>query len=762
MLLVGCVFIGSYHTSLAETVNLLRSPEATSATTSDQNAKNYQENQTDNRILTELQQLPAPASNNNLLASANSLSTENNLVQNNMAAPGDIIPAPREGEPLSNNVPIVNDPIPLPGQRLWNLQDADIRAVISEVSRETGKNFIVDPRVQGKVSIISSTPIDKEGVYQLFLLAIQVLGFDAVESGNTVKIVPTLESKSGNIPIMTKNLGPEASETIVARVIPIKFVSAEQLVPVLRPLLPQWGEINAYRPANALVIVARAGTVAHLYDIIQQIDTRSSNGTTVITLRNAFAEEMVQTLKALQNNSGGAMSELNPGLAADNQSNSIIITGNGATRLRMKVLIAQLDSRSQMGGMQGTTQIIPLKYLRAKDLVPILAGIAKSQFGGEVGIVIGSSTSQTPLHFGNGEPASQNVDASVNPNPMPVPSAGAPTLTLGPTSSVTQTEAGSNKPRLEIIAEPNTNSIILNAPAGLMHTLKEVIMHLDVRPAQVAIQALVVEIDEDHISQLGIEWGSIGNSLNLLGLANGFTQGIGVITQNGIKAFQARIIALASDNRANILSTPSVVVLNNQQASIAVGTQLSAKESEYPNNGNGTTTASPFTTFSRLNVALHLYVTPQINHDNSIQLIIDHGNDTLQNPGDPTENPIVNTSSIKTSVLIDSGNILVLGGLIQNKLQDKISKVPILGDAPFVGPLFRAHSRTRNKNKLMVFIRPIILRDPLMGTQLTKQQYVNMRREELEWLQKQPYHPHNSQMVLPHWQQPPALPKPFH
>jgi general secretion pathway protein D len=638
--------------------------------------------------------------------------------------------------------------------RLWNLRNVDVRAVIAEVSRETGKNFIIDPRVQGKMTIVSSTPITADAVYPLFLSALQTLGYAAIPSGQQIKIVPNVDAKSLATRVVGQHSYAHGDESVV-RVVPVKYVSAEQLVPTLRPLLPQWGNISAYRPSNSLVIAGRAANVKRLTRIIKQVDTPSHNRISVVRLRNALADEVLKTLKSLVSKTTTDINQ--PVITADSRSNAIVIEGSRAQRLRMQVLIAQLDARNP-NGMGGNTRIIPLRYLSAKDLAPILAGIARARFGGTVGVVIGSRSTENQLQFTkNDNPTASDV---VNPrSPTPAPNI-QPSVGSAQANGAAQSTAGS-KPRVEIIAEPNSNSIILNAPPTLMRTLQQVVRRLDVRPQQVQVQAIIANVDEGDISRLGIQWGTVGLAQNEKGgLSPGFNQGLGVITEDGIRTFQARIHALASRDRANILSTPSVVVLNNHQAQISIGTQVSAKESEYPGNGSSAG-ANPFTTFTRLNANLHLYVKPQINGGRSIELSINHGDDELEDGTRNTENPIINTSSIKTTVLINSGDILVLGGLIQNKVQENRNKVPILGDIPVVGELFKERKRSGDRKKLMVFIRPIILHDPLAGTQITKPLYNQLREEQLHWMRKLPYSPTHQQAALPPFNRAARLPVPF-
>lgn len=647
--------------------------------------------------------------------------------------------------------------------RIWNLRNADIRSVIDEVSRITGKNFLIDPRVQGKITIVSSTALSPNAVYQVFLSALQISGFAAVPAGRIIKIVPSVTARTMSGPVVG-NVDWGQGDEMIVRVMQIKYVSAEQLVPVLRPLVSAWEGISAYPPANTLILSGRASNVERLAKIVKRVDTASSNGYDIVALNNASADSLVKTLQSLQATTNRDISQ-QVSIAADDRANNVIIGGNQAARLRIKVLVSQMDQPTPGGN--GNTQVIFLRYMQAKDMVPILAGVATASNSGPVGTVVTSTTQQTAPTADHGSAANGassaglSLSAGSNSANSAASSAAA--------SSTTSSDQASDKPKIEIIADPNTNSLIINAPPTLMRTLRSVIAQLDVRPSQVMVEAIVAEIDENDMNQLGISWGSIVNqsSTNSDGTtstaSSAFVPGIAIIDKDiNIKNFEARIHALANNNRLDILSTPTVVVLNNQQAKILVGKQVSIEDSTYPNNAGGTTTASPYTTFDRQNVALHLYVTPQINRGSAVKMIIDHGNDTLANPNDNSGRPIVNTSSIKTSVIVNSGNILVLGGLIQNQLNDEDQSIPILGKLPGLGQLlFHNRTRTRSKQALMVFLRPIILRNPTDGLHITDQHYNDLRNEQLAWLRQQPYSDNLKNLVLKPLGKQIHLPRPF-
>jgi len=655
---------------------------------------------------------------------------------------------------------VSDEAIPDASKKLWNLRNADIRAVIGEVSRVTGKNFIIDPRVQGKISIVSSTPLSGKELYQVFLSVLQVSGFAAVPSGAVVKIIPNIDAKTVTADMLGDMGSPPKGDEMLVEVIPVHYVPAEQLIPVLRPLMPQWSSVSAYAPSNMLILSGRASNIKTLADIIRQVDSSSASGIDIVPLKHALAMDVTATMKDLIKTQPGMSGHSQLMLAGDDRSNAILVSGSRTDRIRMRLLIEQLD-RQNSDGLNSNTQVVYLNYLRAQDLVPILAGIAQANFSGNVGTTIGTITRP--------ELDSTNPSSNLANNSSGIVSAGAasqastssptsnPAATQNTTGATTQNE-GSTKPTVQIIAEPNTNSIIINAPPSLIRTLRSVISQLDIKPAQLLIEAVVAEIDESDVNSLGIEWGSNQQT----GKPGSFRPGFAILNSaTNIKDFQAQIYALAKIKKANILSTPSVVVLDNRQAKILVGKQVSVASTTYPNNAGGTTAGSPYVTFDRVNVALHLYVRPQITRGRGIQLQIDQGNDTLEPITDlSTTNPTFKISSIVTSVHVESGDIIVLGGLAQDTVGQDDNRLPILGGIPGLGRLFQHNIRNREKRVLMVFIKPVILKSEKESYQVTTAKYNDTRQYQLDWLRTQDYHADNEVVVMPPLVSA-ELPKPF-
>lgn len=601
--------------------------------------------------------------------------------------------------------------------RLWNLQDADIHSIINEVSLETGKNFVVDPRVNGKISLISSKPIKPNEVYDLFLSVLEILGYSAIPSGNVVKIIPNMESAEMPSVVATRQF-PGKGDEVVVRIIPLENISASQLIPVVRPLLPQWSNVSAYTPGNVLIVLGRAANLKRIDKIIHDVDRASGNDIDIVHLHQTSATQLANVLTNLQNATRSTGDTPQVSIAPDERSNSILLSGNKAARLRTRVLIAELDVPS--AGISGNTQVVYLKYLQAKDFAPILGKIA------------------------------QNIQSKDASNMGPPPSM--------PGSTTTKPENTTS-----IQAEPNTNALIITAPPRLMTALTSIVTKLDIRPAQVLVESIIVEISQNDTKNLGIQWGSVGKSVaeNNITTQGFLPLGIGSVGIIPSTQITAVLGILQQTSGVNILSTPSVVVLDNQKAVLAVGTQVSDQSGSYATTGNAGT-MTPFNTFNRLNVELKLEVTPQINLGDAVRLKIILKNDSLQNPSNPGLNPIVNTSSINNSVLVNSDDILVLGGLISNNITSTQEKIPILGDIPLIGLLFQHDSRTLQKKNLMVFIKTSIIHNAEDADMLTISKYNASRKSQIDWPEdlaskgKQ-----KLENILPPWKNNVQLPKPF-
>jgi general secretion pathway protein D len=592
-----------------------------------------------------------------------------------------------------------------------NFKGADINAVIQSVADITGKNFIVDPRVKGKVTIISKRPMSQKEIYQVFLTVLEVHGYTAVPSGKVVKIIPDADAKHSGMPTATSE-HPGKGEESVTRVVQVNHVTAAQLVPILRPLVPPQGHLAAYPQSNVLIISDRARNIERLLNIIERIDQPSSGEIEIIQLQNASAADLVRVLTSLQQQSAkGQPQTERPILVADERTNSILIGGDRSERLQMRAIISHLDTPSEV---EGDTHVIYLRYANAKDLVPVLTGVAEEQ------------------------------------KKTTVKAAG------GAKGAAARTSAAGGQPMFNIQADESSNALVISAPPALFKSLESVIRKLDVRRAQVLVEAIIAEVSADKQAELGINWffdgrnsdnpvGAINFSgagraaaglassdsdvsdsalVNLIG--NGATIAFGRFTSDTFN-FASILNALEGDGNTNILSTPSVLTMDNEEAEIFVGEEVSIPSGSFTSTGTTAQPTNPFTTFDRVPVGINLKVKPQISEGDAIRLEIDQSVDAIKSGSAGSQDVVTSQRKINTSVMVDNGKILVLGGLVQDNLVENHQKVPFLGDIPILGLLFRSSSVKKIKTNLMVFLRPLIMRDADDGLTITNSKYNYIR-----------------------------------
>ncbi len=571
-----------------------------------------------------------------------------------------------------------------------NFVDADINALINAVSRITGVNFIVDPRVKGKVTIISNKGIPSADVYQVFLSVLKVHGFAAVVGPDVTKIVPEVNAKQDAIPFMSKRI-LNGGDEFVTRVIEVRYIDAAQLVPILRPLVPQRGHLAAYPASNVLVISDSAANIMRLEKIIRRIDQVTSDEVEVIPLEHATATEVVRIMQQLGNLNPKQKRNMN--VIADDRTNSILLGGSRSSRIRARALISHLDTPMDFSG---NTHVIYLRNAVAKDLVPVLTGISKSIASGGKGKSTSSASSG-----------------------------------------------------IIIKAHEGTNSLVITAPANVLRSLKRVIQRLDIRRAQVLVEAVIAEVSEESTRELGVQWAGGGkNSSRPVGLINfnngysavnllsstpppaiGLSLGLGDFI--GTSRIGALIRALSADVGTNILSTPSLVTIDNKEAEIVVGQNVPFITGSFSGTGSGgSNPTNPFTTIKRQDVGLTLKIKPQINEGNAIKLDVQQEVSSLS-PSTVGADLITNKRSIKTTVMVEDGGIVVLGGLIEEKLREDEQRVPILGEIPILGLLFRYNKTTKVKTNLMVFIHPQIMKDASMLRSLTNEKYNFIRAKQL-------------------------------
>jgi len=503
---------------------------------------------------------------------------------------------------------------------------------------------------------------------------------------------------------------PPGRDQAVTVVVPLENVNAAQLVPVLRPLVPPQGHLAAYAATNVLILSDRAANVERLQRIIERVDLVSTEELEVIRLQHASASEIVRVLGTLAPRGpgpeGGGTSPIR--VVADDRTNSIIMSGERGDRLRYRTIIAHLDTPLITGG---NTHVIYLRYAKAQDLVPILQGVSSSV-------------------------------------------AAAPGAEGAPPA---------HTPKVDIQADETTNSLIVTAPPDALLTLRQVIAQLDIRRAQVLVEAVIADITSERAAQLGISWVldasakspgaagviSLGDGLNtILGAISGGTDGATTIPSSapggltaavgdvdGSVRFAAIIRALASDGQSNLLSTPTLVTLDNEEAEIVVGDNVPFVTGQFTSTGAAEGAVNPFQTIQRQDVGLTLKVKPQINEGNSIRLEITQEVSSLRSAAasQSVGATDITTSKrlIKTAVLAEDGQIVVLGGLIDDTTRETLNKVPGLGDIPGLGKLFRFRDTSLAKRNLMVFIRPVILREPQYTDHLTNRKYLYMREQQL-------------------------------
>jgi len=586
-----------------------------------------------------------------------------------------------------------------------NLRDVDIRVLIDTVAEATGRNFLVDPRVKARVTLVSAKPMKKDELYDVFLSILELHGYSAVPAGKVIKIVPDANAKQEAVPTLTGRAA-EPGDQLVTQIIEVKYVSAAQLVPILRPLVPQQGHLAAYPGSNVLIISDRAANVRRITEIVHRIDRAETGEVEVIRLEHASATDLVRVLTTLMQQSHQAtQGAAGPVLTADERTNSILMTGDPTARLRLRTIIAHLDTPLESGG---NTQVIFLRYARAKDMAAIL-------------------------------------QATVSGRGLQKAGAAAPGKGAAATGAPS---------KVDIQPDEVNNALVITAPQDVLRDLLSVIRQLDIRRAQVLVEAIIAEITTDKNRELGVQhavdtrkgsqrgavsisnFGPAGTSLISLAqdptqLGNGLAIGIGDLTP-GVTNWGVLLHALASDTATNILSTPSILTLDNQEAEIVVGQNVPFITGQYSTVDNGTSVQNPFQTIQRQDVGLTLKVRPQVNEGSSIQLEIQQEVSSIAPSVVQTSDVVTNKRSIKTTVTVDDGQVVVLGGLIDDNFTDAVDKVPLLGDVPVLGRLFRYDTTEKKKQNLMVFIHPLIVRNGRTAAAYSNAKYGFLRSRQLE------------------------------
>ena len=617
-----------------------------------------------------------------------------------------------------------------------NFVNADIEAVVKAVAEMTGRNFVLDPKVKGVINIVSARPVPASLVYPTLLSALRLQGFTAIETDGVTKIVPEADAKQHATPVTVGGVSA-GGDRLVTEVYVLKSESAVQLVNVLRPLITPNNSIAAVPTGNALVITDYADNLKRIDRIIASLDVPPAGEPIVVPLRYASAIDLVQILSRLLADTGtapGAAPDLQQrvSLVADPRSNSVLVRADNPTRLaRVRTLIEQLDTPGRAGG---NIFIIYLKNAEAVRVAQTLRGLLTGA-GGE-----------TP----SGAPPTTPVSLTSSLSAIGGP-AGMPAPTITTTASAGGGTAAFSAAGVTIQADAANNALVVMAPEPLYNNIRAIVEKLDTRRAQVFVEALIVEISADRAAEFGIQWqylqpsssgtyvgggtnfgtrgsgnnivdtsvnfGSAGQGLNL-GLIRGTITipGLGTITNLALL-----VRALQGDNTANILSTPNLLMLDNEESKIVVGQNVPFITGQYAQTGS-TTTVTPFQTIERKDVGLTLRVRPQITEGGTVRMSVYEEVSRVSDTSNPA-GIITDKRSLESTVLVDDGQIIVLGGLIQDSQTDGTQKLPFLGDIPVAGALFRYDTRSRSKTNLMVFLRPTIVRNGAVGGALTADRY---------------------------------------
>ncbi len=593
-------------------------------------------------------------------------------------------------------------------QQTWmiNFKDSDIQELIKFVADATGRTVVIDPRVKGRVKVISSKPLNEPELLQLFRTVLEMHDFSMVDVEGVLRIIPLKDARSSPVPVVGGNT---MEKGYLTQVIQLQNIAAAKILPSIRPLVPQHSHLSAYDPSNAIIITDSAENIARIRDLIERLDKSATPVTEIIELKYANAADLVQVLQGLEkadpNNSNLPNNSLN--LTADKRNNAVLITGEDLQRQRMKSLINRLDKpRAQTGNVR----VVYLEYAEAKSvaetLTKVMANLAK---------------------LGPGGKQENNVAATVE-------------------------------------ADEDTNSLLITASGDDLESLLDVVARLDVRRAQVLVEAVIAEVGENAKKDLGVQWLFLDSSKGIMGsssrgksggmagigagalalegaedstaaigglakaLADTPGQLLGVVGQNNDNSFIALINALESDGKNNILSTPSLLTMDNHEASFVVGQNIPILTgSSAMSNG----LSSPFQTIQRQDVGIKLTVTPQINEGDTILLTVAQEVSSIDTSMPTEQGFTTKVRKIETKILASNGEVVVLGGLIEEQLDSSESRVPVLGRIPILGRLFRTDGRTKTRTNLMVFLKVTVIRDTESLAGVTAEKYQYLRDQQI-------------------------------
>lgn len=669
--------------------------------------------------------------------------------------------------------------------------NADIGAVIRAIGQFTGRTFIIDPRVKGTLTLVTEHPVTRKQAYDELLSALRMQGFTLVESpepGGVARVVLEADAKLQGSRVVTPAAVAPAGDQVVTQVFRLQYASASSLVPVLRPIIAPNNTITAYPEDNSLVITDYAANLRRLAQIIEAIDTPASAQITVLPLQHAIASDVAVLLDKILNPSAGNGPRTDAGqhvlVKADPRTNSLIVrTANAARLQQVRTLVARFD---EGGTTPGNIHVVYLRNAQAVKLAPLLrailsadptflqkpsAGTGLSPGGSFSGNGSGSSAGSSA--FGGGSSLGTNSLTGSSSGGAPAGGAsmgggggGGSGAGGGGGSGGGGGGSGAGGPHSALAgliqADPATNSLVISAPEALYHNIRAIIDRLDERPAQVLIESLVVQLSGDNAAQFGIQWqslhglsstgtaliggtnfGGIGQNIiagaqNLTSLGQGLNigvvrgtvniPGVGQVTNMGALASALETVA-----NANILSRPNILTLDNEEGKFLVGQNIGLLTGSYASTGFGTTTAGagvlPFNTYDRQDVGLQLRVKPQVSSGGRVRLSIYIEDSSVVASTAASGNPTLNKSSFETSVIVDSGSFVVLSGMIQDQATENLYKVPVLGDIPYLGALFRYDSRDHLKTQTLVFLRPTVLRTDAASSAVALDRYDYIRGE---------------------------------
>ncbi|SAI39590.1 general secretion pathway protein D [Bordetella ansorpii] len=674
-----------------------------------------------------------------------------------------------------------------------NFVDTDIPAVLRALSVFTQRNFLVDPRVKGKITLVSERPVSREQALSMLTGALRLQGFAIVDVDGVTRVVPEADGKLQGSPVVSDGArspgtgraanGAMSMEDfargsqMVTRVFSLKYENAANLVPVLRPMVPPNNPINAYPGNNTLVITDYADNLERIAQVIARIDVPSSLDTDIVPIQYGIASDIAALASQLMDGQGGAgqgagADASRMAIVADPRSNSVLIRSGNPARTRLaRDLIAKLDARQKDAG---NLHVVYLRNAQATRMAHVLGGLLNGQsqtqsVGGTSGTAGSVGGAGTGLSGRSTSSSSTRSSSSSSRSFGSSSSSGVGSSSSGGLGSNTQQisredPSDASEPvsyaagGAVIQADPSTNTLIISAPEPLYRSLREVIDQLDQRRAQVLVESMIVEVNANSGSEFGIQWMTGGNGLssgrtsfiggtNLGGsgitaggattldsLGSGLSLGLvkGTVDVLGNEVINLGVLAraLQDSGQANILSTPNLLTLDNEQASILVGQTVPFVTGSYVTSGSDST-SNPFQTVEREDIGLKLNIRPQISEGGAVKLDIYQEVSSIDDArSNATTGIVTNKRAIDTSVLIDDGQIIVLGGLLEDSMTISSKNIPGLSNIPLLGALFRYDSRQRTKTNLMVFLRPYVLRDSRSSANVTLDRYDYMRRAQ--------------------------------